>query len=151
MKKETIYIASDHGGFLLKETLKRYLESLGFVVLDVGATSLNDTDDYPQYAFALAHEVVSKQKSRGIVLCGSGQGVCITANRMKGIRAVQAWNVASAKMSRNDDDANVLCLGARLISTRQAKEIVNVWLETPFAKETRFKRRIKKIDKGKAV
>lgn len=149
MKKETIYIASDHGGFLLKETLKRYVESLGFIVLDVGATSFNDKDDYPEYAFALAHEVAGKPKSRGILLCGSGQGVCITANRVKGIRAVQAWNISSAQVSRNDDDANVLCLGERLISTKQAKEIVKVWLQTPFAKETRFKRRIRKIDGGK--
>ncbi|MEK7102865.1 MAG: RpiB/LacA/LacB family sugar-phosphate isomerase, partial [Patescibacteria group bacterium] len=73
----------------------------------------------------------------------------IVANRTKGVRAALAWSLASAQASRNDDDANVLCLGARLISTKQARDVVKVWLNTPFAKETRFKRRIKKIDEGK--
>ncbi len=149
MKKETIAIASDHGGFIMKEALKRYIESLGFVVHDFGASTYNEKDDYPQYAFAVASEIVSKRIKRGILICGSGQGMCIVANRTKGVRAALAWSLASAQASRNDDDANVLCLGARLISTKQARDVVKVWLNTPFAKETRFKRRIKKIDEGK--
>lgn len=149
MKKDTILIASDHGGFLRKDALRRYIESLGFVVHDLGAERYNEKDDYPDYAFAVAAEVSSKKHTRGVLLCGSGQGMCIAANRTKGIRAVSAWNIASAHASRNDDDANILCLGERLISLKQSKDIVKEWLETPFAKEARFKRRIKKIDSGK--
>ncbi len=146
MKKDIIAIASDHGGFLRKEMLKRYVESLGFIVHDLGATIYNGKDDYPQYAFAVAEEVSSKRNVRGILICGSGQGVCIAANRVKGVRAALAWNIASAQAGRNDDDVNILCLGERLISAKQSKDIVKVWLETPFSKEARFKRRIKKID-----
>lgn len=90
--------------------------------------------------------MVKKTQSKGILLCGSGQGVCIAANRIKGIRAAVAWSVKSAIASRNDDDANILCLGARFFSSRQLLTITRAWLDTPFSKLARHRRRIRLLD-----
>ena len=142
----TLYIASEHAGFLLKEQLKKYLKINGHTVNDLGADSLKPNDDYPLYAKKLANTISKDPSQKGILLCGSGQGVCITANRQKNVRAALAWDEKSASASRSDDDANILCLGARLITLAKAKRIIDAWLKTPFSKLARHKRRIAQID-----
>lgn len=139
-----IYIASDHAGFALKEILKKYLEELHEHYTDVGASSLDPNDDYPDYAAALAKEV-RERNGRGILLCGSAVGVCIVANKFRGIRAGIGYSTYAAKTSREDDDTNVLCLPGRFLSADDAKEILRVWLQTPFSEAPRHKRRIEKI------
>src|SRR3989338_4622256 len=143
MKKIMIYIAADHAGFDNKQLLKQALGKEGYGVIDLGAREKNDSDDYPIIASKVARAVLKNPKSKGILLCGSGQGVCIAANRIKGIRAAIAWNPKSAAASRNDDDANILCLGARFFTIRQLLTMIRVWLQTPFSKLARHKRRIK--------
>jgi len=138
-----IYIAADHAGFDNKQLLKQALGKEGYGVIDLGAREKNDSDDYPIIASKVARAVLKNPKSKGILLCGSGQGVCIAANRIKGIRAAIAWNPQSAVASRNDDDANILCLGARFFTIRQLLTMIRVWLQTPFSKLARHKRRIK--------
>ena len=138
-----IYIAADHAGFDNKQLLKQALGKEGYGVIDLGAREKNDSDDYPIIASKVARAVLKNPKSKGILLCGSGQGVCIAANRIKGIRAAIAWNPQSAVASRNDDDANILCLGARFFTSQQLLTMIRVWLQTPFSKLARHKRRIK--------
>jgi len=140
-----LFIASDHAGFFLKEYLRKYFITKKISVIDLGASSFVQEDDYPRYAFTLAKNIGKEKNSRGILLCGSGQGVCIAANKISGVRAALAWNTKSAILSRKDDDANILCLPSRLISRNEAKKIVDVWLRTPFSKEARHIRRIKKL------
>lgn len=139
-----LYIASDHAGFERKEVLKEYLGELGYDPIDLGATEFDPTDDYPDYAFELAQRVV-EDEAMGIVLCGSGQGVCIASNKVQGIRAILGYNVFAARSSRADDDANILCLPGRDLEEETVQEIVKAWLETPFTGEDRHQRRINKI------
>lgn len=141
-----LYIAADHAGFALKESLKKYLAEQKMSVVDLGAPTLDEKDDYPVYAQALAKKVAQEKNARGILICGSGQGVCIVANRTPGIRAVLAWNPESARLSRNDDDANILCLPGRLSKSAATKTIVDTWLTTKFSGLARHKRRIKMTD-----
>jgi len=144
-KKQHVYIASDHAGHSLKENLKEYLSARGYEIEDLGAKKCDPSDDYPKYAHALAKKVVAAKGSKGILLCGSGQGVCMAANRRKGVRAALAWDEKSAQLSRSDDDANVLCLAGRLIAPTMARRIVGHWLTTKFSGLSRYKRRIKAI------
>ncbi len=139
-----LYIASDHAGFALKEELKKYLDELSESYRDLGAKELQSDDDYPDYASVLAREV-SEHKGRGILLCGSAVGVCIVANKFRGIRAGIGYSTYAAKTQREDDDTNVLCLPGRFLGTDDAKEILRVWLTTPFSGEKRHMRRIAKI------
>jgi ribose 5-phosphate isomerase B len=141
-----IFIGADHNGYELKEKLEEYLKSQGYEVIDKGDTSLRPDDDFPIYAAKVASEVLANADSRGILLCGSGQGICMAANRYKGIRASLVWDQDEAYSSRNDDDANILCLPARKLSFEQSKSLVETWLETPFAGAARFVRRIKQMD-----
>lgn len=141
-----IYIAADHAGFTLKEYLKRFLAKRAIRVEDLGAHSFKKTDDYPDYALPLAKKIARVKSARGILLCGSGQGVCIAANRVSGVRAVSAWNAKSAIASRRDDDANVLCLASRMLTRKQTEEIILSWLFTEFSGLARHKRRLKKLD-----
>ncbi len=143
MKKTTLYIGADHAGFDKKQLLKQALEKEGYGVIDLSANEKNDSDDYPIIASKVARAVLKNPKSKGILLCGSGQGVCIAANRTKEIRAVIVWNPQSAAASRNADDANILCLGGRFFTIQQLLTIVRVWLQQPFSKLARHKRRIK--------
>lgn len=143
-----IVIGSDHAGFKLKEILKDFLTAQHHKVIDVGAQSVNPEDHYPSFAHMVAMEVQKKRNIAGILLCGSGQGVCITANRYPGVRAALAWNVQSAIASRQDDNANILCLGARLISASSAKKITEMWLATKFSNLARHKKRIAMIEKN---
>jgi ribose 5-phosphate isomerase B len=142
-----IIIGADHGGFELKEKLKDYLNKNGIEYDDVGTHGGNPKDDYPDYAFKVAERVVKIKNSKGILICGSGSGMCIAANKVKGIRAAMGYDIFSAKMAKLDNDANVLCLREKRFSTGKAKKIVKVWLSTEFTKETRHQRRIDKISK----
>lgn len=143
-----IYLGADHNGFTLKNQLREYLQKLGYVVSDEGDTHLNPKDDFPQFASktVIAMRASDDIHAMGILICGSGQGMCMAANRYTGIRASLCWNEAEARVSRNDDDSNVLCLPSRYIDERQAESIIKVWLETPFAGAPRFKRRISEMD-----
>lgn len=141
-----IFIGADHNGFELKQQVHAYLLEQGHEVVDKGDTRLDKGDDFPLYAAKVANEVVNDTSSRGILICGSGQGVCIAANRFKGIRAALAWNEDSAFESRDDDDSNVLCLPARQMNFAEAREIVDTWLKTPFSGAARYKRRNQQLD-----
>ncbi len=142
MKK--VYIASDHAGYARKEILKIHLEQRGFDVTDYGPDELNPQDDYPDYAVPLA-QASSQDKIPGIVLCGNAEGVCIVANKVKGIRAALGYSIYAAQSSRSDDDSNVLCVPGRTLSDQEAKDIVDTWLATPFSGEERHLRRLKKV------
>ncbi len=140
-----VYIGSDHAGFKLKEELKSYFKKYKFI--DLGNKVYDKNDDYPIFASKVA-KVVSKYKnSFGILICGSGEGVCIAANKVKNIRAVLAENTRDAFLSRKDDNANILCLQGRYITRSKAKNIVKKFLETKFNKAARYKRRINEIKK----
>lgn len=143
-----IYIGADHRGYSLKETIKVYLKELGLVCEDLGAKELIPDDDYPDYALMVAQKVAEDLKNnRGILICGSGAGVDIVANKIKGIRSAFCFNVQQAKASRNDDNTNILSLAADFISEDLAKEIIKIWLETPFSGLERHIRRVEKIKK----
>lgn len=141
-----IYIASDHAGFDLKNNLKDYLESLSFEVHDMGNTKLEPNDDYPDFVILAAQKVVENPNSFGIVIGGSGQGEAMVANKVKGIRTAVLYDEYSARMSRMDNDANIASLGAKTIDLEKAKELIKIWVTTPFSNEDRHKRRIKKIN-----
>ncbi len=141
-----IFIGADHNGFELKAKLIEHLKERGHEVIDKGDERLDQDDDFPMYAARVASDVLGNAESKGILLCGSGQGVCIAANRYKGIRASLVWDEEEARSSRNDDDANVMCLPARELDYVTAKNLVDTWLKTPFAGAARFERRIKQLD-----
>ena len=143
-----LYVGADHNGFELKAHLAAYLQTLGYEIIDEGDMQLDPQDDFPQFA---ARTITALKGSddvhaKAILICGSGQGMCMAANRHKGIRASLCWDEAEARASRNDDDSNVLCLPARYIDERRAEAIAKVWLETAFAGAPRFKRRIRELD-----
>ncbi|MBP7652409.1 ribose 5-phosphate isomerase B [Candidatus Dependentiae bacterium] len=138
-----IVIASDHGGFELKEKLKLYLLSKGYEVRDIGTYSESSVD-YPDYGFKAGEIVASGQAERGIVICGSGIGISIAANKVKGIRAALCHSAEYAKLSREHNNANVLALGGRFLSYEEANEIVEVWLNTEFS-GGRHQKRVDKL------
>lgn len=140
-----VAIGADHGGYLLKEELSSWLKEKGFQVVDVGAHDLDALDDYPDFARAVASTVASGQAERGIVICGSGIGACIVANKVKGIRAGICHDTYSAHQGVEHDDMNVVCLGARIIGVELAKEIVTAFLEARFSGEDRHRRRLQKV------
>ncbi|GAC1412233.1 MAG: hypothetical protein NVSMB66_0710 [Candidatus Doudnabacteria bacterium] len=142
-----IYIASDHGGYKLKEDLKKFLSKKKIALTDLGPEKLDPNDDYPIYAKKVAEAVAKDlQNNKGILICRSGQGVCIVANKVKGIRAALAWNEVVAKHSRRDDDANILCLPSDYVSTEVAEDATLLWLKTEFSTEEKYARRLKEID-----
>ncbi len=138
-----IIIGSDHAGFDLKQEIKRHLKDLNYEFEDLGCYS-KESCDYPDYGFKVA-ERVAKENGKGILICGSGIGMSIAANKVKGVRAALCQNEEEAKLSREHNNSNILCLGARIISPENAKNIVKIWLETKFSGEERHERRIKKI------
>ena len=144
-----IYIGADHNGFDMKRDLVESLIGAGYPVVDEGDQKLNPEDDFPEFAARVVAAIKASDDDdpRGILICGSGQGMCMAANRYKGIRASLVWSIEEARASRNDDDSNILCLAARYMSTEQALHMAEVWLATPFAGAPRFKRRIKALDK----
>ena len=143
-----IYIGADHNGFEMKARLLEELTRGGYEVIDEGDKKLKPDDDYPQFAsrVVMAMKASDDPEPMGILICGSGQGMCIAANRFKGIRACLIENLEEARASRNDDDSNVLCLPARYMDIPKAVSLAEAWLSTPFAAAPRFKRRIKEID-----
>lgn len=143
MKKERMIIGSDHAGFKLKEKIKEFLNELGYECEDLG-TFNEEPSDYPKTAIKVAKKV-AESEGKGILLCGSGLGEAIVANKVKGIRATNCFNEYTAKMAREHNNSNLLCLGARVLKTGEAKEITKTWLTTEFSKEERHKRRVKQI------
>lgn len=142
-----VYIASDHGGYWLKESLKIDLRSMGFDVTDMGNKEFNQVDDYPDFVIPLAKKVAEDVGSMGIVLGRSGNGEAIAVNKVKGIRAALCFDEKMAKMAREHDDANVLSLGADFTDKLLAEKIAAVFLDTPFPGKEKYQRRIEKIRK----
>lgn len=140
-----IALGADHGGFNYKNKIKEYLVSTGIEVLDVGTFSA-ESCDYPDIAHKVAKSVASGDAEKGILVCGTGIGMSIAANKIFGIRAALCSDTFSAKATREHNDSNILCLGERAIGEGLMLEIVKVWLETPFSNEERHKRRIDKIE-----
>ncbi len=126
-----ISVASDHAGYELKEAVKRHLTAAGHEVVDFGTNSTASTD-YPDYATPAARAVASGEVDRGVFVCGSGQGMVMTANKVRGVRAALAWQPDVARLSRQHNDANVLALPARFMGTEEALETVDVWMDTEF-------------------
>ena len=141
MKK--IVIASDHAGYSLKEYVKKFLNRKKIQIKDVGANS-NEKVDYPDYAHKLSKVIKKNRNSIGVLICGSGQGMIMAANKHKKIRAALCYNVKSTKLSRLHNDANVITLGSRLISKKNALKCLNIFLKTKF-EGGRHKKRIRKI------
>ena len=145
MIKDKLVIGSDHAGFKLKEIIKSYLKELGYDVKDIGVYNDEESADYPVIAKQAAHLVASDKFSKGMLICGSGIGMSITANKVKGIRAVVCSDTTSARFSRMHNNSNMLCLGQRIVGEYLAKDICKIWLETAFEEE-RHLRRIKLIE-----
>ncbi len=139
-----IYLAADHRGFRLKEELKKMLDEELYEYRDLGALKYDKNDDYPVFAFKLA-ETVAKDNGRGILVCGSGAGASIAANKVKGVRAGLCTTPKQAEASRNDDDINVLCLSADWVSLENNQDIVKIFLNTLFSSEERHLRRLIQI------
>lgn len=139
-----IVLGSDHAGFALKEYIRQYLASLNITTEDCGAFS-EESVDYPDIGIQVAQKVSAGEFSRGILVCGTGLGMSMVANRFKNVRAALCHDIFSAMMSRQHNDSNILVLGGRVIGTELAREIVRVWLKTPF-EGGRHKKRIDKFD-----
>jgi ribose 5-phosphate isomerase B len=138
-----IAIGSDHRGFAVKGRIVALLERLGHQITDVGPVT-GESVDYPDFAFQVAMAVKTGQVDRGILICGTGIGMCIAANKVKGVRAAPCHDSITAEMSRRHNDANVLCLSADLLGGELLDRMVRIWLETPF-EEGRHARRVGKI------
>ncbi|MBL6932565.1 MAG: ribose 5-phosphate isomerase B [Rhodospirillales bacterium] len=143
MSAETIAIANDHGGFELKNALKNELTNLGFAILDLGTDS-DESVDYPDFGYAMASAIDNGKASRGILICGSGIGISIAANRYPGIRAALVHDSLGAKLSRLHNDANVIVFGGRMIGTDLALDCLQAFLETDF-EGGRHARRVDKL------
>jgi ribose 5-phosphate isomerase B len=144
-----IFIGADHNGYHLKEKIEIYLKERGFDVHDEGDEKLDPEDDFTVFASRVVHAINASNdvEPRGILICGSGQGMAIAANRHKGIRAGLGWSVEAARSTRNDEDSNVLALPSEIVTTEDDwKEIIDVWLKTPFAGAARYKRRNAQLD-----
>ena len=139
-----IAIGSDHGGFALKKELIPFIDSLGYETIDIGCYDENSVD-YPDVAFSLAEKVGSGEISRGIIVCGTGIGVSICANKVRGVRCALCTDETMARLTREHNDTNMLALGGRIVGTELAKGIVKTWLETEFSNGQRHINRIAKI------
>jgi len=140
-----IAIGADHGGFALKLELVAYIKSLGHSVADLGAHRLDADDDFPDFAVPVARAVSEGKAERGIVLCGSGVGASVVANKVAGVRAAVCHDTYSAHQGVEHDDMNVLCLGARVIGPAPAREIVKAFLDARMDPHPRFRRRLEKV------
>lgn len=141
-----IYIGSDHAGFPLKKEVQQHVQSLGQKVLDLGVFAAEPPADYPDIAHEVAEKVRENHGARGILVCGTGIGMCMAANKINGIRAAVCESTKTVEMSRRHNDANVLCLGGRVLKGKAALAMVDAFLNTPFENEERHVRRVKKID-----
>jgi ribose 5-phosphate isomerase B len=140
-----IAIGADHAGYELKQDVADYLRGLGHTVLDLGADNANTRDDYPDYSEAVGLAVLEKRCDRGIVICGSGVGASVAANKLPGIRACLCHDTYSAHQGVEHDDMNVLVLGARVIGTEMAHELVRAFIGAEFSGEERHRRRLAKV------
>lgn len=139
-----IAMGADHAGYRLKEELKPFLEAAGHQVLDCGCDS-SDSVDYPDYALTVCEKVVAGNADKGILICGTGIGMTIAANKVPGIRCALVHDLFSAKATREHNDSNVLAMGERIIGPGVAQEIVKIWLETEFSNGERHKNRVGKV------
>ena len=140
-----VAIGADHGGYPLKAELTAHIMELGHDPVDVGAHELNPLDDYPDFAEAVARSVTDGTAERGVMICGSGVGAAITANKVRGVRASVCHDTYSAHQGVEHDDMNVLCLGARIVGGEVAREIVAAFLSAAFIPEEKYIRRLNKI------
>lgn len=140
-----IAVGADHGGFLLKGVLLPYLKEHGHEVVDVGAFSLQPLDDYPEASRAVSEAILAGKAKRGILICGSGVGASVAANKFPGIRAAVCHDTFSAHQGVEDDDMNVLCLGGRIVGNELAKEIADRFLSAEFSGAERHRRRVGKV------
>ena len=141
-----IYIGSDHAGFALKKEIKQHLESKDKVI-DLGVFAVEPPADYPDIDFEVAEKVNQTKGAKGILVCGTGIGMCMAANKMLGIRAANCESVGTVEMSRKHNDSNILCLGGRVLETKMAFEMVDMFLNTAFENEERHVRRVEKMNK----
>lgn len=142
-----IFIGADHNGFHLQQSLIQYLQRAGYDVVNDSATTQDPDDDFPLFAQKVVADVLQDtEHRRGILICGSGQGMCMAANRFKGIRALLGYDRESVRSARNDDDANILCLPANVLKKDVANVLVETFLNTPFEALPRYKRRIQEMD-----
>lgn len=144
-----IYLGADHRGFHLKEQIEAFLKQIGHSVIDEGGQTLDPNDDYTVFATKVVAAMLSSddKEPRGILVCGSGQGMVMAANRHRGVRAGLGWSVDAARATRNDEDSNVLALPADVLENGETwKDIVKAWIDTPFAGADRYKRRIRQLD-----
>ncbi len=140
-----VFLATDHAGFDFKEKIKYYLQGKSYEVEDCGAHKFNKDDDYPDFISLAADKVAKTPGSFGIVLGKSGAGECIVANKIKGIRAVLGVSEKNAQLAREHNDANVLSLGSEIVDLELSKQLIEIFLNTPFSDEERHIRRIEKI------
>jgi ribose 5-phosphate isomerase B len=140
-----VALAADHGGFVLKTGLIPWLETLDYEITDLGAYIFDSKDDYPDFSEDLAETIVANKADRGILICGSGAGASIAANKISGIRACLCHDTYSAHQGVEHDDMNVICLGGRVIGIELAKELVSVFLQAKFSGLEKYKRRVEKI------
>ncbi len=138
-----VLIASDHAGVELKSLIQKALP--GWKWIDLGPLNGNERVDYPDYAEILGQKIASGEADQGILICGSGIGMSIAANKIPGIRAAVVENPVAARLSREHNDANVLCLGSRFLAPEYGTDIARAWLETPFSNDTRHKVRVEKL------
>jgi ribose 5-phosphate isomerase B len=140
-----IAIGADHGGFELKQEIVGWLQAAGHEVLDMGAHAYQRHDDYPDFAFAVGETIQTGGAERGIIVCGSGVGVCVAANKLSGVRACVCHDTYSAHQGVEHDGMNVLCLGGRVVGVELARELVFAFVQARFQAEDRFVRRLQKV------
>lgn len=145
MKQACLALGADHGGLSLKSSLLAWLRQQKFEVVDVGAYQSDPDDDYPDFAEAVARTVSACQAERGIIVCGSGVGACIAANKVPGARACLCHDTYSAHQGVEHDDMNILCLGSRVVGPELAKELVGAFVKATFTGEERYRRRLAKV------
>ncbi len=141
-----IAIACDHGGYALKGAMIEVITSMGHEVVDLGAHEYDKDDDYPDFARYIGQAIQHKQADKGVLLCGSGVGACIAANKQNGVRASVCHDVYSARQGVEHDDMNVLCLGARIIGPQLAEDLVRAFVGATFSGESRHQRRLDKVN-----
>jgi ribose 5-phosphate isomerase B len=141
-----VYVGADHRGFALKNLLREHLEHSGHSAEDEGALTLDKRDDYPRFAYTVASKVLGNDGTIGLLVCGSGQGMAMAANKVRGIRAALVWSPAEARAARHEDDANILVLPADMIDNDTAEAIVDEFLSTKFSGEERHRRRLEQIE-----
>ncbi|MEK7066926.1 MAG: RpiB/LacA/LacB family sugar-phosphate isomerase [Patescibacteria group bacterium] len=142
-----LYLGADHRGFKLKESLKKFLAKKKIIFIDLGNSHLNSSDDYTDIGYLTAKKVAENpDRHRAVLICGSGIGICIAANKVSGIRAGIAYSPKIAQKGKEDDNMNILCLAADATSSAQAMKIISAWLKAKFKKKSRYVRRINEIE-----